>query len=115
MKKLKYQYHQAIEENVNDCFYFWKRYPNIKSFYFKHFSNKQERSFYCLHSIEYKDYSLKIRVARGAGLPHVWDEFPTYVYKVAKSWKHNSKRSHQYYKEHEHNEKSKNKTRRKKK
>ena len=88
MKKLKYQYHQAIEENVNDCFYF---------------SNKQERSFYCLHSIEYKDYSLKIRVARGAGLPHVWDEFPTYVYKVAKSWKHNSKRSHQYYKEHEQN------------
>lgn len=90
MKKLKYQYHQTIEENGNDCFYFWKRYPNIKSFYF-------------LHYIEYKDYSLKIRVARGAGLPHVWDEFPTYIYKVAKSWKHNSKRSHQYYKEHEQN------------
>jgi hypothetical protein len=54
-----------------------------------------------LHRIEYKSYSLKIRVARGAGLPQVWDDFPTCVYKVAKSWKHNSKRAHQYYKEHE--------------
>ncbi len=50
-------------------------------------------SFYFLHVIEYKNYPLKIRVARGAGLPHVWDDFPSYVYKVAKSWKHNSRRA----------------------
>ena len=67
---------------------------------FKRFSTQQERSFYFMHHIEYKNYPLNIRVARGAGLPYVWDDFPTYVYKVAKSWKHNSRRSHQYYKEH---------------
>ncbi|SDC76598.1 hypothetical protein SAMN05421749_11325 [Acinetobacter marinus] len=63
---------------------------------FKKFSTHQERSFYFLHRIGYKSYSLNIRVARGTGLAQVWDEFPTYVYKVAKSWKHNSKRAHQY-------------------
>ncbi len=68
---------------------------------FKKFSKSQEHSFYFLHRIEYKSYSLNIRVARGTGLAHVWDDFPTYVYKVAKSWKHNSKRAHQYYKEYE--------------
>lgn len=68
---------------------------------FKKFSKSQERSFYFLHRIGYKSYSLNIRVARGTGLAQVWNEFPTYVYKVAKSWKHNSKRAHQYYKEHE--------------
>ncbi len=53
-----------------------------------------------MHCIEYKDYPLYIRVARGKGLPYVWDDFPSYVYKWAKSWKHNSKRKNQYYKEH---------------
>ena len=53
------------------------------------------------HQVQYKDYPLKLRVARGTGLPHDWDDLPTYVYDVAKSWKHNSKRAHQYYKEHE--------------
>lgn len=99
MKKLKYQYKQSVRSNPHD--YFWQIYPNVRSSYFKQFSTHQERSFYFLHMVEYKDYPLKIRVARGAGLPHVWDDFLTYVYKVAKSWKHNSRRAHQYYKEHE--------------
>ena len=34
-------------------------------------------------------------------LAEAWDDLPAYVYKVAKSWKHNSRRQHQYYKEHE--------------
>ena len=46
---------------------------------FKKFSTHQERSFYFLHRIGYKSYSLNIRVARGTGLAQVWDEFPTYV------------------------------------
>ncbi|MDH1241555.1 MULTISPECIES: hypothetical protein [Acinetobacter] len=99
MKKLKHQYKQSIQSTRHD--YLWKVYPNVRSSIFKKFSFQQERSFYFLHRIEYKSYSLKIRVARGTGLPHVWDDFPTCVYKVAKSWKHNSKRAHQYYKEHE--------------
>ena len=99
MKKLKSQYHQSVKKpHPNDYFYI---YPNVRSSMFKEFSTHQERSFYFLHVIEYKNYPLKIRVARGAGLPHVWDDFPSYVYKVAKSWKHNSRRQHQYYKEHE--------------
>ena len=44
-----------------------------------------------MHCIEYKNYPLKIRVARGPGLAEVWDDLPAYVYKVSKSWKHNSK------------------------
>ena len=99
MKKLKSQYKQSVHSNPHD--YFWQIYPNVRSSMFKEFSTHQERSFYFLHVIEYKNYPLKIRVARGAGLPHVWDVFPSYVYKVAKSWKHNSRRQHQYYKEHE--------------
>ena len=66
----------------------------------KKLSIQQERSFYFMHHIEYKGYPIKIRVARGAGLPYVWDDYPTYVYKYTKSWKHNSKRPHQHYKEH---------------
>ena len=99
MKKLKSQYKQSVHSNPHD--YFWQIYPNVRSSMFKEFSTHQERSFYFLHVIEYKNYPLKIRVARGAGLRHVWDDFPSYVYKVAKSWKHNSRRQHQYYKEHE--------------
>ena len=56
--------------------------------------------FVVYRGIEYKNYPLKLRVARGPGLAEAWDDLPAYVYKVAKSWKHNSKRS-QHYKEHE--------------
>jgi len=91
-KKLKYQYKQPINSNLHD--YFCQIYPSVGSSYFKKFSTYQERSFYFLHDIEYKSYSLKIRVVRGAGLANIWDDFSTYVYKVAKSWKHNSRRQH---------------------
>ena len=99
MKKLKYQYKQSVHSNPHD--YFWQIYPNVRSSMFKEFSTHQERSFYFLHVIEYKNYPLKLRVARGPGLAEAWDDLPAYVYKVAKSWKHNSRRQHQYYKEHE--------------
>lgn len=82
MKRLKHQYKQSIQSTRHD--YFWKIYPNVRSSVFKKFSTHQERSFYFLHRIEYKDYPLKLRVARGTGLPHVWDDLPTYVYDVAK-------------------------------
>lgn len=100
MKKLKYQYQQSAEKpHPND--YFFKRFPNMKSVYHKKFSTQQEKSFYSMHCIEYKDYPLKIRVARGPGLAQPLDDLPAYVYKVSRSWKHNSVRAHQYYKEHE--------------
>ena len=63
MKKLKHQYRQSIQSTRHD--YFWEIYPNVRSSVFKKFSTHQERSFYFLHSIEYKDYPLRLRVARG--------------------------------------------------
>ena len=45
------------------------------------------------------NYPLKLCVARGTGLPDERDDLPAYVYKVAKSWKHNSRRKHQYHKQ----------------
>lgn len=102
MKKLKSQYKKSHHQQGTKHRYFWKSYPNIRSSVFKQFSTHQERSFYYLHLIEYKDYPLKIRVARGAGLPNAWDDLPTSVYDLAKSWKHNSRRKRQYYIEHEH-------------
>lgn len=100
MKKLKYQYQQPVKKPRSNGF-FWEYFPNMKSVHYKKFSTQQEKSFYSIHCIEYKDYPLKLRVARGPGLADAWDDLPTYVTKVAKSWKHNSKRAHQYYKEHE--------------
>ena len=65
MKKLKYQYKQSMQSTRHD--YPLIIYPNVRSSIFKKFSTHQERSFYFLHRIEYKSYSLKIRVARGTG------------------------------------------------
>lgn len=45
------------------------------------------------------DYNIKLRPKRGKHLPHIWDDKPTYAFKYAKSWKHNSKRRHQWYRE----------------
>ena len=36
-----------------------------------------------MHLIEYKDYPLKLRVARGTALPEEWDDLPVYVGFVA--------------------------------
>lgn len=103
MRKLKSQYKKSLNQQGSRHRYFWQTYPNVRSCVFKQFSTHQERSFYCLHLIEYKDYPLRIRVARGPGLPDAWDDLPTSVYDLAKSWKHNSKRKYQYYKENEQN------------
>lgn len=84
MKKLKYQYQQSVKTPHSHEF-FLNYFPNMKSVYYKKFSTKQEKSFYSIHCTEYKDYLLKLRVARGSGLTDAWDDLPTYVTKVAKS------------------------------
>lgn len=101
MKKLKFQYLQPENTHPNDGIL--KRYPHLRNVYHKKFSTLQERSFYFLHLIEYKNYPLKLRVARGTGLPDERDDLPAYVYKVAKSWKHNSRRRKQQYKKQRQN------------
>ncbi|QCR38171.1 hypothetical protein [Nissabacter sp. SGAir0207] len=95
MKKLKdhYKFVKPCRPLGSPYTYFYR----LRSLTFKQFSTKQERSYYYLHEIEYREYPLKLRKARGKLLPDNWDDFPTSIYRVAKSWKHNSRRAHQYY------------------
>ncbi|WP_295890518.1 hypothetical protein [uncultured Vibrio sp.] len=95
MKKLKQQYRKRIKCQRK---YLWGIYPSIRSGTHKHFSTKQEKGYYFLHLIECKGYPVKLRAARGRSLANPWDDYPAFVYDLAKSWKHNSKRRYQYYK-----------------
>jgi hypothetical protein len=99
MKKLKQQYRRAVSKRMTprQTFEQGTIYPEVRSHTHKHFSTKQEQSFYVLHLVEYQDYPLKLRAARGRLLPNPWDDYPSYVDRVAKSWKHNSRRTKQYY------------------
>lgn len=95
MKKLKQQYRSHVKAQGP---YQWDVYPNVRSAIHKHFSTKQEKSYFFLHKVEYREYPIKLRAARGKALANPWDDYPTYIYDVAKCWKHNSKRRYQYYK-----------------
>lgn len=95
MKKLKQHYKHRVEQKHSK--YLWNFYPSIRSGIYKRFSTKQEKSFYFMHLVECKGYPVKLRAARGKQLANPWDDYPTHVYAVAKSWKHNSKRKFQYY------------------
>lgn len=95
MKKLKQQYRGRIKCHRR---YNWDVYPSVRSGTHKRFSTRQEKSYFFLHEIECKGYPIKLRAARGRALATPWDDYPSYVYDLAKSWKHNSKRRCQYYK-----------------
>ncbi|HCE2839551.1 hypothetical protein CGJ94_17635 [Vibrio parahaemolyticus] len=95
MKKLKQQYRSHAKAQGD---YLWDVYPSVRSGTHKHFSTKQEKSYYFLHKVECREYLIKLRAARGRSLANPWDDYPAHVYDVAKCWKHNSKRRHQYYK-----------------
>ncbi|ABZ76542.1 hypothetical protein Shal_1978 [Shewanella halifaxensis HAW-EB4] len=98
MKKIKQQYRIRIQlYGVSGYSRDRVVYPLVRSGPHKRFSTKQETSYYFLHIIECKGYSVKFRVARGKGLPNPWGDYPSYVDKVAKSWKHISKRRKQYF------------------
>ena len=95
MKKLKQQY--KYSETNSGCCFNWVYYPLLKNCLYKRFSTRQEKSYFYLHRIEYKEYHLKLRAARGTQLADPWDDHPSTVYDVARSWKHNSRRRYQYY------------------
>ncbi|BCV47418.1 hypothetical protein TUM17382_01110 [Shewanella algae] len=95
MKKLKQQYRSREKAYGH---YLWDVYPCVRSGTHKHFSTKQEKSYFFLHKVECREYPIILRAARGKALANPWDDYPAYVYDVAKCWKHNSKRHHQYYK-----------------
>lgn len=100
-KKLKKQYRNSY---IKECFFIGylmdnEIYPNMRNNSFKNFSTKQESSFFLLHENENKEYNIKLRRRRSdKNLPNSWDDYPSYTYKLGKSWKHNSKRVKQYYK-----------------
>lgn len=97
-KKTKVQYRSSGRKKI---YFPWEscRYPNLRNQIYSYFRTQQERSFHYLHKAEYWDYNIKLRPKRGKHLPHIWDDKPTYAFKYAKSWKHDSKRRHQWYRE----------------
>lgn len=99
-KKLKSQYKTTLRFPDDDHRSFLD-YPNLRNWYYRSFSTKQEKSCAILHAIECREMSVKVRIRerRGKSLPSDWDDFKSTFHYVKKCWKHNSKRAHQYYKE----------------
>lgn len=75
--------------------------PNLRAGCHKKFSVIQEKSLFLMHEYEYaKEYGLKMRRKRSTkGLPDPWDDLPSFVWDLQKSWKHSTKRRRQYYKD----------------
>lgn len=94
-KRLKQQYHQPLKWRKNS----WDDpiYPFLHSASIKKFSTKQEKSFYFMHSLECREYKVKLRAKRGKALAHVNDDLNSSAFDVARCWKNNSKRPKQYY------------------
>ncbi|MGR5347230.1 hypothetical protein [Vibrio mediterranei] len=101
MKKLKQQY-QVVKREI--CTYTGREYtyhPRVRDGMHRSFSTKQERAFYYLHKAEYHHAypMLKLRPSRGSALPNEWDDLPSFRAQLTRSWKHNSKRKNQYFRE----------------
>lgn len=99
IKKTKSQYRGGIDFEFGTG-KVYTSYPRLKNRIIKRFSVHQERSLTAMHKVEYKkEYNLKIRGSRDGSIPNPWDDYPSSVYELGKSWKHNSKRKKQYYRE----------------
>lgn len=96
----KNSYKEIIFYEIGSKKVFWDKvvYPEMRSGIHKSFSTLQEKSFYAIHSREYKrDYRLKLRQGRSCrSLPDSYDDLSSDVY-GQKGWKRRSKRKHQYY------------------
>lgn len=74
---------------------------NIRSTCHKNFSTIGEtREFHSLKSekrILKDEYGINLRIRRNKGnIANPWDDYPTHVYDLLRSWKFNSKRKKQY-------------------
>lgn len=68
--------------------------------YYRKIRTHQERAMYELHRTEYRSVRpLKLRAKRGKILPCAWHDIRVSAHDYAKSWKHNSKRPHQWYRQ----------------
>lgn len=97
-QRLKRQHQKSIHHEKFE--YTVDIYPNLRNYYFRSFSTKQEKSLAILHRIECREMGveLKIRVTRANGLIDAWDDVHASFHYLKDSWKHNSKRRTQHYK-----------------
>jgi hypothetical protein len=74
--------------------------PSIRSGCHKNFSilNEAKQAFRHKEDEYRKLYKIRGKRTR-SGLPNVWDDYPSYVYSMEKSWKYNSRRKKQWFKE----------------
>lgn len=96
-KRIKEQYIVCGEKHYRFGLITYR--PYLRNVWFREFSTKQEKSYALLHQIEYAEYGLRIRNRRGSNLPDSWEDLRSSVDDGAKSWKHNSKRKSQYFRE----------------
>lgn len=101
MKQKRLKKHHQLSAKRADSSFKHEKYPYLHSYYYRCIRTRQEKSISYMHLMECHemDIRLKIRVSRLDGLAESWDDIPSFFNKTAKSWKHNSKRAHQYYKE----------------
>lgn len=97
VRKLKAQYRKRNTKYWIDEFWDERYYPSLRGDWYRSFSTKQERSSAMLHEIEFKEFGIKVRPSRAANLVDSWDDIPCSARWSRKSWKHHSKRKHQYF------------------
>ena len=63
LKCLKQQYVKVVKKGLTGD-YDDEFFPNRQDKWYRHFSTKQEKSFYFLHRIEYKTYRIRLGYKR---------------------------------------------------
>ena len=97
LKCLKQQYVKVVKKGLTGD-YDDEFFPNRQDKWYRHFSTKQEKSFYFLHRIEYKTYRIRLGYKR-CQIFDSWEDLTPFSCYGGKNWKHNSKRKYQYYRE----------------
>lgn len=96
LKHLKPQYVKVVKKGLTGD-YDDEFFPNLQDKSYRHFSTKQEKSFYFLHRLEYKNYGINLRGKRRKMLISSWEDLSPFSAYGGKNWKHQSKRKHQYF------------------
>jgi hypothetical protein len=73
----------------------WHHYPYISMGYFRAVKTQNERRQNAAIIADYGDNVVRGR-RRSKQLPSAWDDIPVHSWDLVKSWKHNSKRRHQW-------------------
>ncbi|WKX25409.1 hypothetical protein [Tatumella ptyseos] len=71
--------------------------PQLRSHIFRYFSTFAEKKATLGHMADYPDYRIPFRACRGKNIIDYYDDIPTDVLKLSRSWKHNSRRKKQFY------------------